>query len=82
MSTRRVRLAEVAEDLARRPFHGNVMGTKQNLHDIIVHFGSCSFKEWEGRWCSAFVYHSCLVAGFGLPVRYSGTSCNFAGVLA
>ena len=82
MSMKRARLAKVAETLSQKPFHGNVKGAKQNLTKIIAHFGPCSFLEWDGKWCAAFVYHCCIVAGLALPVRYPGTTCNFAGVLA
>jgi hypothetical protein len=83
MPPRQHHLAAVAEALARKPFHGNVMGLKPNLHPIMDHFARARHAEFDGKWCAAFAYHCCAVAGLDLPPRYpEPVSCSFAGVRA
>jgi hypothetical protein len=74
-------LATVAETLARKPFYGNTMGLKSNLQPIVNHFAPAPHSEFDGKWCAAFVYHCCVVVGFGLPPRHpKPVSCSFASV--
>ena len=83
MNNRRTYLAEIAEKMARKPFHGNTIGLKSNLAPITDLFPPWSAKKWNGKWCAAFVYYCCIKAGFDLPVRYpKPVTCNFAGVVA
>ena len=83
MTTRRRSLAIVAEALARKPFHGKTMGLRSNLHPIIKHFAPAPHGEFDGKWCAAFVYHACMLAGLNLPPRHpKPVSCSFAGVRA
>jgi hypothetical protein len=82
LATRRERLASIAEELAQKPLHGNVAGLKHNLHEIIAHFRRSPFREWDGRWCAAFVFHCCVEVGYPLPYKHPSASCSFAGVRA
>jgi hypothetical protein len=76
-------LAAVAEALARKPFYGNTMGLKSNLQPIVKHFAPAAHREFDGKWCAAFLYHCCVLVGFGLPARHPRpVSCSFAGVPA
>ena len=80
---RRRRLAEVAERLARVPFHGNTMGLRSNLSVLTEHFPRGPRSDFKRKWCAAFVYHCCILAGFPIPARHpEAVSCSFAGVLA
>ena len=65
----RNRLAETAESEARKFYHGFVMETESNIGEIISHFPKWTLEEADGNWCAAFVYHCCVLAGFGLPIR-------------
>ena len=79
---KREKLARIAEELARRPFHGKTMGLKSNLKPVTNHFTGPK-KEFEGKWCASFVYHCCRLAGFDLPPRYPLPKMgSFAGVRA
>ena len=83
MSGKREHLAQCAETLARRPFHGNVMGMRSNLKSITDHFPKGPRSDFEGKWCAAFVYHCCVQAGYNLPHRHpEPVTHNFAGVRA
>ena len=76
-------LAAVAEALAGKPFYGNTMGLRSNLQAIVKHFAPAPHREFDGKWCAAFVYHCCVLVGFGLPSRHpKPVSCSFAGVRA
>lgn len=77
------KLAAAAELLARKPFYGNTMGLTSNLQPIVRHFAPAPHSEFDGKWCAAFVYHCCVVAGLDLPSRHpKPVSCSFAGVRA
>ncbi len=83
MKTKRKKLIEVAERLALEPFHGKLMGLPSNIKPLTDHFPDGPRKQFEGRWCAAFVYHCCVQAGFDIPYRYPTTAFGtFAGVLA
>ena len=83
MKKKRLQLVKIAEALALKPFHGNLMGLASNIKPITDHFPDGPREEFEGKWCAAFVYHCCIKAGFEIPYRYPlkkfGT---FAGVQA
>ncbi len=38
------------------------------------------YKVLKNSWCAAFVYHSCIQAGFLLTIRYPNGSHRLAGV--
>lgn len=81
VTTRKHRLAVVAESLARKPFYGNTMGLTSNLQAIVKHFAPAPHSEFDGKWCAAFVYHCCILVGLKLPSRHpKPVSCSFAGV--
>ncbi len=76
-------LAAIAEELAHKPFHGSIMRLKPNIQPLVDHFPRGRLEEFDGKWCAAFVYHCCVLAGFDIPPRYPPpVSCSFAGVLA
>ena len=77
-------LATIARSDALKCYHGFVMETEPNLDPIVQLFPPWPLREWDGKWCAAFVYYCCRLAGLGLPVRYPDdrVSCNFAGCLA
>ncbi|MDR2547173.1 MAG: CHAP domain-containing protein [Lachnospiraceae bacterium] len=82
MSTRQ-KLAKVAKTEAQRFFHGRVMKTEHNLHDIISHFPKWNIEESDGMWCAGFVYYCCIKAGFIIPIRPKECrSSNLAGCSA
>ena len=80
----RMELAKVARREALRCFHGFVMETEPNLEPIISLFPAWPLREWDGKWCAAFIYYCCRLAGLDLPVRHPDgrITCNFAGCLA
>ena len=83
MKTKRQRLAEVAKTLALKPFHGNTMGLISNIEPLTDHFPDGPRKEFEGKWCAAFVYYCCIQAGFHIPYRFTSEKIGtFAGVRA
>ncbi|HOP05888.1 MAG TPA: CHAP domain-containing protein [candidate division Zixibacteria bacterium] len=81
--TKRRRLAEVAEQMARKPFHGKVLGLRSNLKPITDRFPKGPRSEFDGSWCAAFVYHCFRSAGFDLPPQYPTKAFgSFASVRA
>lgn len=82
--SKRMKLAEIAELEAKKFYHGFVMETEPNIQPIINLFPEWPLKEWDAKWCAAFVYSCCILAGFKLPVRYphETVTCNFAGCFA
>jgi hypothetical protein len=78
---KREKLAQIAYEMALKPFHGYVMTMKPNLDPIINLFPPWPLKKWDKKWCAAFVYYCCRLAGFEIPVRYPDPKieCNFAG---
>jgi len=78
MSTRQ-KLAQVAKIEAQRFFHGRVMKTEHNLHEIIKPFPKWHIEEFDGMWCAGFVYYCCIKAGLKIPIRPSECSYNLAG---
>ena len=82
MSTRQ-KLVQTAKVEAQRFFHGRVMKTEHNIHDIINPFPKFNIEEADGMWCAAFVYYCCTKAGYLIPIRpQECRSCNLAGCLA
>ncbi len=79
--TKRKKLAAIAQIYALKPFHGFVMSLKPNIDQITELFPPWSLRNWDNKWCAAFVYFCCRKAGFNLPVRHPNPkiSCNFAG---
>lgn len=79
--TKRLRLAQIAEELAARPLVGDENKCGPDLAPILSYFPrddmSIGFE-----WCAAFVYHCCIQAGFALPIKHPRASCRFAGVKA
>lgn len=67
---RRKVLACIAEELALKPLHGAIMGMRSNIGDVISHFGG-PVAEYNYKWCAAFVYHCCHLAGFTMPRKYT-----------
>lgn len=78
------KLADIAEREARKCFHGNVMTVKSNLQPIADLFPEWSLKQWDDKWCAAFVYYCFIEAGYDMPVKYPDEKvrCNFAGCIA
>ena len=80
---KRERLAQIAETVARKPFHGRTMGLPPNISVLTDHFPRGPRKDFVGKWCAAFVYHCCIEAGFAIPSRHPApVRCSFAGVPA
>jgi len=75
-------LAHIAKTEAQRFFHGRVMKTEHNIHEIIAPFPKFHIDEADGMWCAAFVYYCCIKAGFNIPIKPSECSCNLAGCRA
>jgi len=80
MATRK-KLAEVAKAEASRFFHGNVMKTEHNLHDIIHLFPKGTIEDFDGMWCAGFVYYCCVKAGFAIPTKPDECTRSLAGCL-
>ena len=79
----RERLAKIAREKARIPFHGYMEGQASNLEPIIQFFPKWTLKEADGLWCAAFVYYCCVEAGFAIPYRPQACiTCNLAGCIA
>ena len=75
------RLADIAEQLARRPLIGDANQSGPDVWPLIRYFpGARRDQGWD--WCASFVYHCAMQAGLFLPIRYPGVSCRFAAVLA
>ena len=51
------RLAEVAQQEACKSFHGKIMGTESNIHEIVKPFPKWSVEEADALWCAAFVLY-------------------------
>lgn len=76
----RQRLADIARELAQRPFHGYTADGESNLTPIVRHFPRWNLQEADRLWCAAFVYHCCVEAGFTIPYRPDEcATCNLAG---
>lgn len=74
------KLAKVAEQMARKPFHGFADGSASNLAPIIALFPKWSIAEADGLWCAAFVYYCCVEAGFAIPYSPGQcVTCSLAG---
>ncbi|MCG8569988.1 MAG: CHAP domain-containing protein [Spirochaetes bacterium] len=83
MKTKRTKLIEIAEKLALTPLHGKIMGMEANIAPIINHFPNPTLKEFNGKWCAAFVYHCHYLAGYAIPFRCKNRKIGtFAGVKA
>ena len=79
----REKLAAVAAEKARIPFHGYIKDQPSNLEPIIRFFPEWTLKEADGLWCAAFVYYCCMEAGFEIPYRPKEcTTCHLAGCIA
>jgi hypothetical protein len=63
-------MAKIAGELAGKPLRGNRHKGGRDLEPILRHF---NIPGKTGRvgfdWCTAFVYHCCLEAGFAIPAR-------------
>ena len=83
MEARKQKLVRIARALAQKPFHGKLMGLSSNIDPLTDHFLDGPRKEFDGKWCAAFVYHCCIQAGFKIPYRYPAKDFGtFAGVRA
>lgn len=79
ISDRATRLADIAEQLARKKFKAEL--SDKNFTEVIKYWpDDNAFNELKTGWCAAFVYHCCIQAGFMLPIGHHLTSCRFAGV--
>lgn len=78
----REKLAHVAKMEARKFYHGRVMCTEHNLHEIIALFPKGDIEEFDSMWCGGFVYYCCKKSGFEIPVKPTGCSCSLAGCIA
>lgn len=82
MIHKRALLANVAEELARRPLVGDNKKCGPDLAPVLAYFPREDMSVGFD-WCAAFVYHCCQLAGFTLPIRYpEPVPCRFAGVNA
>ena len=80
-ASKRARLADIAEELARRPLVGDANKSGPDVWPLIRYFpGARRDQGWD--WCASFVYHCATQAGIALPIRHPGVSCRFASVLA
>ena len=70
------RLAEVARQEACKFFHGEIMGTESNIHEIVELFPKWTVEEAEAIWCAAFVLYCCKKAG--MCISYKPTECSFS----
>ena len=70
------RLAEVAKQEACKFFHGKIMGTESNIHEIVSLFPKWTVEEADAIWCAAFVLYCCKKAGMCIP--YKPTECSFS----
>lgn len=78
----REHLAETARREAARPYNGAVCGLEPNLGPMIDLFPGGSLEELDGRWCAAFVYYCCTLAGFSIPPRPEDCSASLAACSA
>lgn len=67
-------LDDIAKEEALKCFHGYVMQTKPNFHEMIHPFG-LSDEKADRQWCGAFAYHCCRKAGYNIPAKPMG--CSF-----
>ena len=72
------RLAEVAQNEACRFFHGKVMETEPNIHEIVELFPKWSVEEADALWCAAFVLHCCKKSGMQIPPRPAECTSSLA----
>ena len=78
----RQKLARIAEEKARIPFHGFIEGKESNIEPIVQFFPKWNLREADGLWCAAFVYYCCEEAGFEIPYRPDEcVTCHLAGCL-
>ncbi|WP_025678812.1 CHAP domain-containing protein [Paenibacillus massiliensis] len=76
---KRLRMAEIAEDLGRANIIG--MPGDQRYREICKYWPDREiYKALQNNWCAAFVYHCCFEAGFLLPIRYPNGKYRLAGV--
>ena len=78
---RRARLADIAEELARRPLVGDANQSGPDVWPLIRYFPGAR-RDRGFEWCASFVYHCAMQVGLTLPIRYPGVSCRFAAVMA
>lgn len=55
------------------PFHGNIDEHDSNISPHIAHFPKWDVNSIDGAWCTAFVYHCFIEAGYEIP--YSSNEC-------
>lgn len=72
------RLAEVAEQEAKKDFHGKILGKEPNIHEMVARFPKWSVEEADGLWCAAFVLHCCTKAGMQIPPRPAECTLSLA----
>ncbi len=78
---RRAALADIAEALAGKQVQG--ISSDNDFMEIIKYYPEASaFDELQYRWCGAFVYHCCRMAGIDLPLRPLPATVRLAGVKA
>ena len=74
------KLAQTAQMLAERPFHGRTEDQPSNLLPIVRLFPKWNLEQAERMWCAAFVYYCCIQAGFSIPYSpQECRSCSLAG---
>ncbi|MET3549407.1 hypothetical protein ABID47_006044 [Paenibacillus favisporus] len=76
---KRMRMAEIAEDLGR----ANIIGLPgdQRYREICKYWPDRAiYQVLQNSWCAAFVYHCCFEAGFLMPIRYPNGKYRLAGV--
>ena len=74
------KLAQTAQMLAERPFHGRTEDQPSNLLPIVRLFPKWNLEQAERMWCAAFVYDCCIQAGFSIPYSpQECRSCSLAG---
>ena len=77
------RLAEVAKQEAGKYFHGEIMGTESNIHEIVELFPKWSVEEADAIWCAAFVLYCCKKSRDVHPIqayRVLLLSCGLSGI--
>ncbi|REE69649.1 HD domain-containing protein [Paenibacillus taihuensis] len=79
LEDKRLRLADIAESLARQEIIG--APGDERYREICRYWPDANIhKVLKNSWCAAFVYHCCRQAGFLLPIRYPNGCHRLAGV--
>lgn len=76
---RRLALADIAEELARRPLIGNASKSGPDVYPLLRYFPGATISQGFD-WCASFAYHCCMQTGLSLPIRYPALTYRYAAV--